>query len=60
MAEHEYFNIGSIVCCTTCYNQKVQGEVLAYDVETKMLAISIFILGVLSNFKFTMSGECGV
>ncbi|KAL5006427.1 hypothetical protein ScPMuIL_015233 [Solemya velum] len=39
MAEHEYFNIGSIVCCTTCYNQKVQGEVLAYDVETKMLAI---------------------
>ena len=39
--EGEYFNIGSIVSCTTCYNQKLQGEVLAFDVESKMLAISI-------------------
>jgi hypothetical protein len=38
----EYFNIGSIVSCTTCYNQKIQGEVLAFDEGTKMLAISIF------------------
>ncbi|CAG2190649.1 LSM12 [Mytilus edulis] len=37
--EGEYFNIGSIVSCTTCYNQKLQGEVLAFDVESKMLAI---------------------
>lgn len=35
----EYFNIGSIVSCTTCYNQKIQGEVLAFDEGTKMLAI---------------------
>ena len=41
MAENEYFSIGSIVACTTCYNQKIQGEVLAFDIDTKMLAISI-------------------
>ncbi|XP_060066989.1 protein LSM12-like [Ylistrum balloti] len=35
----EYFSIGSIVSCTTCYNQKIQGEVLAFDEGTKMLAI---------------------
>ncbi|XP_033761703.1 protein LSM12 homolog [Pecten maximus] len=35
----EYFSIGSIVSCTTCYNQKLQGEVLAFDEGTKMLAI---------------------
>ncbi|XP_052257583.1 protein LSM12-like [Dreissena polymorpha] len=39
MAEHEYFTIGSIITCTTCYQQKVQGEVLAFDLQTKMLAI---------------------
>ncbi|KAJ8314239.1 hypothetical protein KUTeg_008800 [Tegillarca granosa] len=35
----EYFSIGSIVHCTTCYNQKIQGEVIAFDAATKMLAI---------------------
>lgn len=40
----EYFNIGSIVSCTTCYNQKIQGEVLAFDEGTKMLAISILFV----------------
>ncbi|KAL4222005.1 protein with role in RNA processing [Mactra antiquata] len=39
MAENEYFSIGSIVACTTCYQQKIQGEVLAFDLGTKMLAI---------------------
>jgi len=39
MAENEYFSIGSIVACTTCYQQKIQGEVLAFDLPTKMLAI---------------------
>lgn len=42
----EYFNIGSIVSCTTCYNQKIQGEVLAFDEGTKMLAISILFIDV--------------
>ena len=41
MAEIEYFSIGSIVACTTCYQQKIQGEVVAFDEGTKMLAISI-------------------
>ncbi|KAL3832194.1 hypothetical protein ACJMK2_023856 [Sinanodonta woodiana] len=39
MAESEYFSIGSIVSCETCHNQKIQGEVLAFDLGTKMLAI---------------------
>lgn len=39
MAENDYFSIGSIISCTTCYQQKIQGEVLAFDVATKMLAI---------------------
>ncbi|XP_045170510.1 protein LSM12-like [Mercenaria mercenaria] len=39
MAENEYFSIGSIVSCTTCYQQKIQGEVMAFDLGTKMLAI---------------------
>lgn len=39
MAENEYFSIGSIVSCTTCYQQKIQGEVIAFDLGTKMLAI---------------------
>ena len=41
MAENEYFSIGSIVTCKTCYQQKIHGEVLAFDYGTKMLAISI-------------------
>ncbi|KAK3108098.1 hypothetical protein FSP39_001151 [Pinctada imbricata] len=37
--EGEFFSIGSSVACTTCYNQKLQGEVVAFDEGTKMLAI---------------------
>lgn len=48
----EYFSIGSIVCCTTCYNQKIQGEVLAFDEGTKMLAISILLIARLRSKWF--------
>jgi hypothetical protein len=33
--------IGSIVRCTMCLGNTVQGKVLAYDQQTKMLALSI-------------------
>ena len=34
--------IGSIVRCTMCLGNTVQGKVLAYDQQTKMLALSIY------------------
>ncbi|XP_058468076.1 LSM12 homolog A [Malaya genurostris] len=33
------FSIGSTVACTTCYNQNIEGEVLAFDQQTKMLIL---------------------
>lgn len=35
----EYFGIGSIVVCKTCYNKDIEGEVLAFDPQTKMLIL---------------------
>jgi len=39
MATDEYFTVGSVVTCTTCLNNQVEGEVLAFDQHTKMLII---------------------
>nr|CAG4641274.1 EOG090X0FOW [Eulimnadia texana] len=36
---NDYFSVGSIVSCRTCYNEEIEGEVLAYDVRTKMLIL---------------------
>ncbi|XP_075211260.1 protein LSM12-like [Lycorma delicatula] len=33
------FGIGSIVFCKTCYNKEIEGEVLAFDPQTKMLIL---------------------
>lgn len=35
----ECFSIGSTVTCTTCYNQDIEGDVLAFDQQTKMLIL---------------------
>ncbi|XP_063705655.1 LSM12 homolog A-like [Culicoides brevitarsis] len=35
----ECFSIGSIVACTTCFNQEIVGEVMAFDQQTKMLIL---------------------
>lgn len=35
------FNIGSMVSCRTCYHKDVEGEVLAFDAQTKILILSI-------------------
>ena len=40
----EYFNIGSIVKCTTCFNEEIKGEVLAFDQQVKILTLSILLL----------------
>ncbi|XP_013193846.1 protein LSM12-like [Amyelois transitella] len=33
------FTIGSIVATRTCYNEEIEGEVLAFDPQTKMLIL---------------------
>ncbi|XP_077284245.1 LSM12 homolog a [Arctopsyche grandis] len=33
------FTIGSVVACRTCYDQDIEGEVLAFDAHTKMLIL---------------------
>lgn len=37
----DWFSIGSTVSCRTCYSQEIEGEVLAFDPQTKMLILSI-------------------
>lgn len=37
----EYFSVGSHVACLTCLGQRLQGEVVAFDYQTKMLTLSI-------------------
>ncbi|KAK7072455.1 protein with role in RNA processing [Halocaridina rubra] len=40
MAESsECFNIGSLVSCKTCFNEDLQGEVLAFDPNVKLLTL---------------------
>lgn len=40
------FGIGSIVACKTCYNKEIEGEVLAFDPQTKMLILSILFKSI--------------
>ncbi|XP_014210685.1 protein LSM12 homolog A [Copidosoma floridanum] len=35
----DYFGIGSTVACRTCYDKEIEGEVLAFDQQTKMLIL---------------------
>ncbi|XP_030867286.1 protein LSM12 isoform X2 [Gorilla gorilla gorilla] len=35
----EYFSVGSQVSCRTCQEQRLQGEVVAFDYQSKMLAL---------------------
>ena len=41
MADNEYFPVGTILSCTMCNGRKIQGEVMAFDHTTRVLAISI-------------------
>ncbi|KAG7227696.1 hypothetical protein INR49_029458 [Caranx melampygus] len=40
----EYFSVGSHVSCLTCLGQRLQGEVVAFDYQSKMLTLSILCL----------------
>ncbi|XP_011305293.1 protein LSM12 homolog [Fopius arisanus] len=35
----DWFSIGSTVACKTCYHKEIEGEVLAFDPQTKMLIL---------------------
>ncbi|CAD6232522.1 GSCOCG00006931001-RA-CDS [Cotesia congregata] len=35
----DWFSIGSTVACKTCYKKDIEGEVLAFDPQTKMLIL---------------------
>ncbi|KAK2110711.1 hypothetical protein P7K49_010457 [Saguinus oedipus] len=39
----EYFSVGSQVSCRTCQEQRLQGEVVAFDYQSKMLALSAVV-----------------
>lgn len=42
-APGEYFSVGSQVSCRTCQETRLQGEVVAFDYQSKMLALSILL-----------------
>lgn len=37
----DWFSIGSTVACKTCYNVEIEGDVVAFDPQTKMLILRI-------------------
>jgi len=39
----DWFTIGSTVACKTCHEQEIEGEVQAFDPQTKMLVLSILL-----------------
>ncbi|MGH0133076.1 UNVERIFIED_CONTAM: hypothetical protein FKN15_045377 [Acipenser sinensis] len=39
----EYFSVGNQVSCLTCLGQRLQGEVVAFDYQSKMLTLSILL-----------------
>lgn len=40
----ECFSIGSTVAVTTCYDELIEGQVMAFDLSTKLLILSEFFL----------------
>jgi len=40
----DWFSIGSTVLCKTCHEKEIEGEVLAFDPQTKMLILSILFM----------------
>ena len=46
MADSDYFDIGMVVEVTTRHGKKMQGEVMAFDTNTRVLAISILFFAV--------------
>ncbi|KAM3863757.1 protein LSM12 homolog B [Diretmus argenteus] len=47
----EYLNVGSHVSCLTCLGQQLQGEVVAFDYQSKMLTLKCPPSSGLSNLS---------
>lgn len=58
-AVSDCFSIGSTVACTTCFMKNIEGEVLAFDSQTKMLILSILLqnnkVAGLHSFEFSLA-----
>lgn len=40
-AVSDCFSLGSTIWCRTCYDKEVEGEVVAFDPQSKFLILSI-------------------
>ncbi|XP_063219939.1 protein LSM12 isoform X2 [Bacillus rossius redtenbacheri] len=58
-AVNECFSLGSTVACKTCFKQEIEGEVLAFDPQTKMLILSALKIMFKSSTKKTQSKYTG-
>lgn len=45
------FSLGSIVAVTTCYDEQIEGQVMAFDLNTKLLILSEYYSQ--RNFNFS-------
>lgn len=57
-AVNDCFSIGSTVLCTTCFKDEVEGEVLAFDHNTKMLILSILFDTIIENCTLRAFFRC--
>lgn len=56
----DWFSIGSTVLCKTCHEKEIEGEVLAFDPQTKMLILSIlFSVATTITTATTMATAAG-
>lgn len=58
-AVSDCFTVGSTVACTTCFHKNIEGEVLAFDPETKMLILSILYKIKIPNQRQIYQQKCG-
>lgn len=53
----ELINRGSIVSCQTCFNQTIEGGVMAFDPTTKILILSILFENNLGPGRYSRAGQ---
>lgn len=50
-AVSDCFSLGSTVWCRTCYHQEIEGEVLAFDPQTKILILKCQSSSAINSFN---------
>jgi hypothetical protein len=56
----ECFSIGSTVAVTTCYDELIEGQVMAFDLTTKLLILSKFDFFFLAFFCSVLGDRLNV